>query len=449
MNETATLLSQRQYRHALVRLCVLAKDVSVLTKWENLATNSSRLSPTKQVFSDGLNTEADLALAALESQPLALLQALDEFVAAASALSQPSLRDALTPESAFEVNGQTYWLLPLMLGNRRATSASRQPGHLEAWLHHHSVIPCNAGGIEVAIQVAQGALDDALHRLWDASPNPEFKVWIAHFNDGADVVGTPSDGTALWRASHVAPANIREQSVIQTLQAAQAAGVHAVVFPEFTLDPPLRTALIRHLRRNPGASPLLVQSGSFHEAVEPGGPFYNLAHLLDSNGVELIQHRKLVRFGTVTDGGVAAEDIQVGKALQVLATPIGAFAVLICKDFIDIDIRIRGLLQQVPVEWVLVPSFGDEKTIRAHQIRAKELAQIATGAHVVVAQTLNTAVPRSTPPSECVRGFGHVGGSDVPTQPVDEAGGCVAFALRSSSPKTSVAPRKPMLKRVK
>ena len=160
----------------------------------------------------------------------------------------------------------------------------------------------------------------------------------------------------------------------------------------------------------------------------------------------LLTHRKLRIFGGFESG---AEHVDVGETLHVLVTPIGCIAVLICKDFIDAHASVESLLTEVPVDWVLVPSFGDEKTIRAHKDRAKALAMVKTGTNSVVAQTLNTAVPRSGPPQECVRGFGHAAGCPQPELQVGDAGGMVTFALVQQVLPVLPKPLRPALKRIK
>ena len=72
----------------------------------------------------------------------------------------------------------------------------------------------------------------------------------------------------------------------------------------------------------------------------------------------LLTHRKLRIFGGFESG---AEHVDVGETLHVLVTPIGCITVLIGKDFIDAHASVESLLTEVPVDWVLVPSFGDEK----------------------------------------------------------------------------------------
>ena len=247
------------------------------------------------------------------------------------------------------------------------------------------------------------------------------------------------------RTTEVAPASARQQSVDATVAEAAQAGAQIIVFPEFTLDLDQRAKLVELLTRQTWPSLLMVVAGSFHEGV--AGEFFNTAPLYcAATGEALLVHRKLRLFGGFDEG---AEQVSVGNSVQVLVTPVGCITVLICKDFMDKHASVESLLTEVPVDWVLVPSFGDEKTIRAHKERARDLALVKTGTHTVVAQTLNTAQPRATPPTECVRGFGHAAGAREPEPPVGELGGLVQFALHGQSSGPPPKPSAPQLTVVK
>jgi hypothetical protein len=78
----------------------------------------------------------------------------------------------------------------------------------------------------------------------------------------------------------------------------------------------------------------------------------------------------------------------------LLLTPVGLHTVLVCKDFLDRHESVATLLQSVPVDWVWVPSYGDEKTLKEHLDKASDVARKTVGANVGVAQTENTAVAK-------------------------------------------------------
>ena len=449
MNRVVQLLKAHDYRQALVRLWVLGSSPARLNAWEQARDKDATFVQTESQFLADLQNEVAVSADRAQAAPLALIRALDDFVMANRALGQPALRrsnqTALTQEE-----GRGYCLVPVTLAARRKASLTRQAGNLSAWFHHHAVLPAEtAHGLRVKLGYSQSAVDDALEGLW-TQQQPALNVWIGHFNDAADVVWDRyASAAGNWRAQHVAPQAVRQASMLAAVAHAAKAGAHIIVFPEFTLDLAQRSALVRQLRDNAWPSLILVAAGSFHEPLD--GATFNTAALYSAQGRTLLTYRKLRIFGGFESG---AEHVDVGETLHVLVTPIGCITVLICKDFIDAHASVESLLTEVPVDWVLVPSFGDEKTIHAHKKRAKALALVKTGTNTVVAQTLNTAVPRSGPPKECVRGFGHVAGCVEPELQVGDAGGMVTFALVHQQVlpvllKPSDPPAKPALKRVK
>lgn len=101
------------------------------------------------------------------------------------------------------------------------------------------------------------------------------------------------------------------------------------------------------------------------------GNCYNAAALLGPDGRATLQHRKLRLFGDADGVGVkAAEDVAQGNHVELLVTPVGTFAVAICKDFFHPDERGAGIWSLLGADWMLVPSFGDEATSRNHAHQA-------------------------------------------------------------------------------
>lgn len=326
---------------------------------------------------------------------------------------------------AFEEEGQRYWLVPVLQQARRQASATHQAMYLCAWFRHHAVLPCKTRSDQnVLVKPAKGRAASQLAALWKAQGKaPALNVWIAHFQDGAKVTWEPElSKRGQWRTQDVAPVPTREAAMLRTVDDAAGQGAHMIVFPEFTIDLAQRKALVRHLRKRTGDALTLVLAGSFHEPRE--GPAYNTAPLLNGKGTGVLTHRKLVLFG---DQELGAEFVEAGDTLHVLLTPIGCMTVLICKDFMDAHESLAALLSEVPVDWVLVPSFGDEKTLRAHKAKARQLALVSVGSSVVVAQTQNTVqFPSGEPP---LPGFGHIGGKKDPEPDVPPHGGMVSFPL--------------------
>ena len=447
MFRVTNYLSQQAYRQAFVRLWVLGQDNPTLREWELQRGSTQAFSAAKAQCQAALDGEKHLAAEFVEKNPLALLVALDDYLFTGRFLSAPSLRRSNRTFTKYLEGGKSYWLVPVLLNNRRQSALAGQHGNLSHWVRHHCVLPAvTPHGIHVTLQHTQSTVDDKLNALWHAD-EPHLKVWIAHFDDQATVKGsTAQSAVGDWRATHIAPHDARMASLHRTMDDAQAECAQVIVFPELTIDLAQRTLLTQRLRKQVDGHLVLLQTGSFHETLATegqNGKTFNTAPLLNAQGRPLLTHRKLRAFskahsaiepGTDPSTDPVTEDISLGDSIHVLATPVGLLTVLICKDFLDVHPSVQTLLSDGPVEWVFVPSFGDEKTVRQHKARAKTLGHVQTGCHTVLAQIFNNFDNSTRQPIECVRGFGHIGGKTVPEDQVDKNGGLVDFPIRRKAP---------------
>ena len=422
---------------ALVRLWVLAGDDVALNQWEQ-ENNEKTIGPAYEAFLDQIQNANDITLQAIHASPLALIRALDDFLW----LYPHRFLPASFP---FNEDGADYWLVSVILASRRKARMNLQAVNRAHWFRHHAVFPTRtAHGIAVKLQSSRSALDAALNQLVHQA-DAKLQVWIAHFDDQADVQWDRNNPVQNWRSTGVEPHATRQASLYSALQTAQNEGAHIVVFPEFTLDLQHRERLREYLRTTPESNIQLVIAGAFHEAENSDSamPAYNTAPVYRGDGVHLFSHRKLRPYG---NSKVGAEYVDLGNELTVLATPIGCMTVLICKDFLDEHPRVDNLLAEVPVDWVWVPSFGDQRTLDRHKDRAKRLATLITGTSSAVAHTQNTAMTQQTTTLDHLPGFGHQ--ADQPTpKDVSVTGSLVSFKLdRLSKPSTS---QRPKLKRIK
>lgn len=450
MQQVTQLLDARQSgyspRQALVRLWVLATEPGQLNRWEQ-QENEASVETTLPAFRARLDQEAAFDAGEIQSHPLTLIRALDEHLAAQR--RPGSLKRLGDPGTPLVENGREYWLVPVVLQARRTVSLARQASNHARWFHHHAVLPVRtAHGQDVTLEASRSTLDRALHTL-ASQHSAALKVWVGHFDDGADVQWTQKlSPVNNWRATEVKPHDARAASLNASLEHAREAGAHVVVLPEFTVDLAHRLHIEQLLRNQPPESPVqLVVAGSFHEPVAPGDPgdalplhaAHNTAPVFNGQGRVLWSHRKLRLFGDCRHG---TEHVEVGNRLHVLLTPLGCMTVLICKDFLDEHESVSDLLKEVPVDWVWVPSFGDDKTLRAHQAVARLLARTTPGTTSVVAQTQNTALAApgtSLPP---LPGFGHAAGQPDPTPCVGVTGGVLSFPL-GLQPEPPASPHSP------
>jgi hypothetical protein len=113
-------------RSALVRLWMLASNDQRLNGWEQ-NENEKTLAPHRDNFLDQLQQdEVPIGLDAIQAHPLALIRALDDYLASTRPLDSQS---ASTSRSAYviEEGGKGYWLVPVLLDARRHAAINRQP----------------------------------------------------------------------------------------------------------------------------------------------------------------------------------------------------------------------------------------------------------------------------------------------------------------------------------
>lgn len=421
-------------REALVRLWVMSLDSVRLNHWEQ-SENEKTVSENKRAFEKAHSREQRMALSQLRAAPLALIRALDDILA----VHAPQARGFSNTDAvfAYDLMGTEYWLVPVPLAARHKAHTAQQAMRQSRWFHHHAVFPRRtAHGYEVRLQASRSELDERLTSIL-GQPSPGLGVWIAHFCDGADVVWDQnSSPVGNWRTVRVSDHAIRARSICATLKKCMEQSAQVVVFPEFTIDLEQRKTVREFLQSQAtGSGPLIVVAGSFHAPVTDaasGNTYFNTAPVYGPGGRELFAHRKLRLFG---EARVGSEHAEVGNQLDILLTPIGCMTVLICKDFCDDAPCVSGLLTEVPVDWVFVPSYGNRATLSLHKKKASQLARVTPGTSVAVAQTRNTAMD---PKGRALTGFAHPAGQEKCVR-VTRKGGMVTLPLAvQQRPRLSV-----------
>lgn len=391
MRETAELLAEAKWDEALVRLCHLANPAA-LNRWEN-QRNARAFKKQVGAFLTQLTECANLEPGEVDAAPLALMRALDRALVS----ERGARRFSGTP---FVIEGSTYWLVPRCCVFEGLPRLRHQAGSLAHWLPHHVLLHGKVGDIAVQPVVATGTLADSLEALLRKRP-ATLKVWIGHFGDDCQVVWDKAANPAgRWRALSFNDADRRLASLQQSLNAARDAGAQVIVLPELSIDPSMRDEVIQWLSGlDSGDRPLLLVQGSFHEQLADG--WFNTAPLVDGCALDVLMvHRKLRVFGGVEgpDGADLAEAIDIGRVMHLLVTAAGTFGVLICKDFLDADADVATLLQRAPVDWPLVPSYGNETTRKAHHEAAASAAIVTVGCQAVVANIRDLGVSAGVTP---------------------------------------------------
>lgn len=176
-----------------------------------------------------------------------------------------------------------------------------------------------------------------------------------------------------------------EDAVLRQVDMAFADSCFAVVWPELAMPPLLRLHLTRAIERKrfevpPGTGPRLWVMGSWHEALQ--GETVNRSHVADRVGSPRCTYDKISRYGVQ---GLGFEDIDIGKRVSVIITDEAIVGIAICKDFCMSDARSPA--RELPVDIVLVPSFGGASTAKEH-VRAGHDFRVGTGGLSFVVQQM-------------------------------------------------------------
>ncbi|WFU49109.1 hypothetical protein [Sinorhizobium terangae] len=155
----------------------------------------------------------------------------------------------------------------------------------------------------------------------------------------------------------------------------------AVIYPELTVS----EDILQQMSDNMGDGTWrvdnlsMVVAGSRHVRGQDG-LFRNAAAILDGYGEEIVVHNKLLRY---LDGPYAMEAIEPGTELNIVVLEDAVVVCAICLDFCHLtEDTPHG---SVDVDYVVVPSCGDDRTISSHLEKAK-VVKLHWKAHTVVVQ---------------------------------------------------------------
>ena len=194
------------------------------------------------------------------------------------------------------------------------------------------------------------------------------RLFFSHFPDGVRPNWHEKTKGAVV-ADDLEDPEKRWASLESCLDHARKAGADMVVFPELTICPRLRRKVSTWLEDHPHNPFSLVLPGSFHERRK--NRTYNTAELMSRSGKTVLTHIKLAAFGLLNK----REGIDTGARIDLLDTPIGLIGIPICLDFCQEGQPFGGLWDAIGAEWLLVPAFGDKKSVRAHERRAEAVCR--------------------------------------------------------------------------
>lgn len=262
----------------------------------------------------------------------------------------------------YEVDGEGFFLAPVPRSAWRPPylpGAPTRPYTRRALLRFR-VMPAVIGGLRVRFTDYRRP----------GHKRPEL-VFGASLFAGFDVVSEDeSDERHFLAVEAVGPTG---EAVRGDIAEAARHGCSVHVFPELTVMTAMRAEVPSALARaewdavdgpaRPG--PDFVVAGSWHERYPDG--IWNEAVVYSSCGDELLRFRKLFRF---RDDRGRYEKIEPGDGLEVLVTGRGLYGFGVCLDFCQ---KATPVLTGLDVDWMVIPSCGDWRTMRDHLSSANEL----------------------------------------------------------------------------
>ena len=377
MNKVREALTQHRYHQALVHLRILAEQHvdgdTNLNRWDINRVRATEPGIFAQ-FLEAIANDTPPTIEAINGAPLQLIRAIDEYLAQFSAQR--------SPPRLVKCDGKAYWVVPVDLARRGDAPLSRQVAIWETYCRRHRLIPARSpGGIDISAKPSAGAVDECLRA---AIAGDVIRIFVGHFVDGVNVnFETQPNGRV--RATGMSDPAKRWESIVGMLARAVAENAHVLVLPELAITAQLRRKITEWLFEHSTNCLALILPGSMHDMAD--GNCYNAATLLGPDGRLILQHRKLCPFGDAYGvGPKAAEDVAQGNHVELLVTPVGTFAVAICKDFFHPNERGKGIWSLLGADWMLVPSFGNEATSRNHAREAATFWKMERIVSVVATQ---------------------------------------------------------------
>jgi pimeloyl-ACP methyl ester carboxylesterase/predicted amidohydrolase len=179
---------------------------------------------------------------------------------------------------------------------------------------------------------------------------PRCRVGLAQIDVPFESFVPAGDGMVAMRAEAV-PQVARQ--LLQTLERAAARRIELLLFPELALDA-RREELLSLLVEWARANGAYVVPGAFHVPEAHA----NVCRVIGPSGILWEQEKHIPAIFTV-DGRRMTEGIRgsARRRLAIADTRFGRIAVAICRDFLDLDLRVALRNADPPVDIVLNPAF--------------------------------------------------------------------------------------------
>ncbi|MBS2029096.1 MAG: alpha/beta fold hydrolase [Deltaproteobacteria bacterium] len=193
---------------------------------------------------------------------------------------------------------------------------------------------------------------EVVHRdvLGAAEAQPRFRVGLAQLDVPFESFTLAGDGLVSLRSDAI-PDIARK--LAEALERAAARHVELLLLPELSVDSGL-PALYELLAAFARATGAVVVPGAFHVPARHA----NLCRVIGPAGV-LWEQEKHIAASFTLDGRRVTEGIQpqAQRRVVIADTRFGRVAIAICRDFLDLDLRVELKNAEPPVDIVLNPAF--------------------------------------------------------------------------------------------
>ena len=182
-----------------------------------------------------------------------------------------------------------------------------------------------------------------------AETQPRCRIGLAQIDVPLESFQPAGEGLVALRPDAVP---IVRKKLTEMLARAAARRIELLLFPELSLDPSLPELLepLTAWARETGG---YVVPGAFHVSESR----VNLCRVVGPSGV-LWEQEKHIPASLVLDGQRVTEGIRPSeRRLTIADTRFGRIAVAICRDFLDLDLRVELKNAEPPVDIVLNPAF--------------------------------------------------------------------------------------------
>jgi predicted amidohydrolase len=147
---------------------------------------------------------------------------------------------------------------------------------------------------------------------------------------------------------------IVQSKVKNMIEIAFSKGVNILLFPELTIDLNY-SQLLENISNLANAYDMYIIPGSFHDENTKR----NISMVINSNGI-LWEQEKHIPANIHYEGKRFKEGIDVGaipRKTIICNTEFGRIAIVICRDFLDMDLRVELKNFEPPVDLIFNPAF--------------------------------------------------------------------------------------------